>query len=299
MINKKYRSTIAIIGLLATLSGGMFCYQNIYMPKHIESQTGTIYVAKEDIKAYTELKSDMFIPEKINESSILSGYITDISNIDGFKLKGNLLKGEAINEVRLTKDDLSEQGGLETVIQPDNQIEVSTGDYLNIYVLLTDKITKESSVKLLFTNKKVISDDSGIKNNISNATNIESSKAVSVNFTEEQLKDYYLAKEKGKILIAKVGDLDEKASSNDIELSNTDENTKIDKFDSQSMETSNAKRVIAKDGKSISVMYYEVQDGETLDTLSIKFKTTTDNLIELNNGKNEFSTGDKITVPAV
>lgn len=289
MNNKKYKPTIAIIIGLATLSGGMFYYQNVRLPKLQETKTESVYVANDDIKAYTELNPDMFTEVKINSNSVLDGYIKDINKVDGYKLKGNLLKGEALSSVRLTKEDLDGQGGLIVSMTPDSTSNVKEGDYVNVYVLLTDKITKESAVRLLFENKKVINPKAGIKDEISNAAKSETT--VTISFSEDELKNYYLAKETGKIIVAKVGDLDTKVTS--------EESENIEKFDANSEEVKNAVKVETKSGESLSVVSYEVKDGDTLDSLSLKFKTDSDTIIELNDGKDEFNVGDRITVPAI
>lgn len=61
----------------------------------------TIYVAKEDIQAKTEVNESMFTPVHIAKGGLLKGYVTDISQIKGAQLKGGLLKGEPIATQRL------------------------------------------------------------------------------------------------------------------------------------------------------------------------------------------------------
>lgn len=301
MNSKKYKSTIAIIATLTALSGGMFAYNNIYLPKLQASQTETEYVAKEDIKAYTELKPEMFESIQVPKGAVLNGYIKDINTIKGFKLKGNLLKGEALSSVRLTKEDLDKQGGLIVTLSSDATNDVKGGDYVNVYVLLTDKATKQNSVKLLFENKKVTDTEVGLKKEISTVT--QEKKSLTISFTENELKDYYVAKETGKIIVAKVGDLDTKVSSKDGEIqtkeSENSSGSEVGKFDANSSEVKNAQKVQTKDGKSMSVVLYEVKEGDTLASLSLKFKTTEDIVKELNDGKETFKAGDRITVPAI
>ena len=282
MINKKNKATLIGIVALTVISGGMFAYQNIYMPKQQQANTETVYLANQDIQAYTTIDPSMFDEVKISKSANMNMYVDDISSVKGQKLKGGLLKGEPLNKVRLTKDDVSKDEII-TPIEADFQSKLSDGDFVNVYVLLSSK-TEDSSVKNLLKGKKanVITSNDG------------KSQTLNLSLSEKELSDYFVAKSKGTIIVAKVNSLDIK----DLSTEDTEKLSKAEDFDATSPEVQNAVKE-SEDSKELAISYYVVKEGDTLESLSIKFKTTEEKIAQLNNGKTEFEVNEQIAVPAI
>lgn len=282
MINKKNKATLIGIVALTVISGGMFAYQNIYMPKQQQANTETVYLANQDIQAYTTIDPSMFDEVKISKSANMNMYVDDISSVKGQKLKGGLLKGEPLNKVRLTKDDVSKDEII-TPIEADFQSKLSDGDFVNVYVLLSSK-TEDSSVKNLLKGKKasVITSNDG------------KSQTLNLSLSEKELSDYFVAKSKGTIIVAKVNNLDIK----DLSTEDTEKLSKAEDFDATSPEVQNAVKE-SEDSKELAISYYVVKEGDTLESLSIKFKTTEEKIAQLNNGKTEFEVNEQIAVPAI
>ena len=171
--------------------------------------------------------------------------------------------------------------------------DVQAEDLIRVYVQLTDKNTKESQMKVLFDAKKVkkvTSADNVILSGSQQGVKVAN---VHINATEQELQDYYIAKQKGLIIVAKYDILD----IGEIETKTTNVN-EDNKFDANSDIVENSSRPTEENEEGISVMSYVVQAGETIDTLSIKFKTDAETISSLNEGRDVFEAGEIIIVPA-
>lgn len=272
MNNKKTKPILILIFVLTFLSVSMFVYQNFILPKHQKEQMLPIYIANKDIPPYSEVKKEDFDEVYADRKWILSTAITDFNKTTGKKLKGGLLKGELLTEVRLTDKNINENEIFITEIVPDYYVKAKEGDIVKVYVSLIDRNTDKVTVKLLFDNKKVLSINDNDKNN-----------KIYLKLTEDEVRNYYTAKEVGKIIVVKKDVLDITKSKSDKNFNaNTD-----------------AKKVKMRNGEEIAVLAYEVKAGDTLDSLALKFKTSKDTIIELNNGKTSFQKGEMILVPAI
>jgi len=272
-INKILVSMICLSGL----SVGLFAYQNFYLNKNNENII--IYVAKEDIPTKSILTNDMFKPINIPKSGVLDIYVTNINEIIGKELKGGLLKEEPLTKSRLTTNK-DEKYNLEIKLESDVSVPIKNNDYINTYVILKDSQGKVE-IRKVFDTKQVFVDGIG-------AQSTDSAETIQkIKVTEEELNNYYDAKERGKIIIAKNTSLD---GQEDI----TDE-----KYDPNSEEAQNAVKTEGKDEENaVSVVEKKIEEGETLDTLALKYKTTIEEIKNLNNGKSDFKVGDNIILPA-
>lgn len=306
MNSKKYKLTISLVVVLILLAGGLFVFDNFYLAEQQRANLVNIYVAKDDVQAYTKVTEEMFREISIHQDSVLPVYVTNFEEIKGKELLGAILKNEPLTTVRLTDGKERKDGEFSLKIESDFMGDVKQDDLIRVYVQITDKNTLKNEVKLLFDTKKIrkmttpdniiLQGQQGIK--IAN---------IHINATEAELKDYYIAKSIGTIIVAKYDNLDiEKIKSEDTSKEDKAEESikpmdlgTEDKFDVNSEIVKNAKEMNnKKDGEGISVMSYVVQEDETTEDLTIKFKTDLRTISELNEGKTEFNAGETITVPA-
>lgn len=290
MNNKKYKTTMGTIVGLMVLSGGLFAYENFYVAKQQEANKVTIYVAKEDIQAHTAITADMFMPLQIDNTSVLKGYVIDVNSVVGKELKGGLLQGEPLTQQRLESKGTSKQGDLTLKITPDSVGDVKANDNVKIYVELTDKDTGEVSVKQLFANKKVLK-DAQTSTSILSANKDDKNNGFNITVTGKEATDYFVAKDSGKILVVKINELDTNKISSHATKSK-------DKFDANSEEVKNASKQSGSESEGQAIQTYTVKKGDTLESLSLKFKTKKETISALNNNKETFESGEMIQVPA-
>lgn len=274
-----------IITLMA-LSGGLFAYENVYKVHQAEKNKTVIYVAKEDIQAHTVITEGMFEPVEIDNSSVLSSYVTNLKSVVGKELKGGLLKGEPLSQQRLT-DKNTENREIVLKIEPDMTGDISTNDNVRIYVQLENRDTGEIKIEKLFDFKKVIDDGRVLTADVK-SNNDKDSKSFNVYASSEEVQNYYLAKAKGSIIVVKLNELDTEPIASNEKVENFDANSEVVKKATKSNEASEGQAVIT----------YTVKEGDTLDSLSLKFKTKPETIKALNDGKTEFKAGEMIQVPA-
>ncbi|PLS19739.1 hypothetical protein CVD28_04835 [Bacillus sp. M6-12] len=290
MNNKKYKTTMgAIVGLMV-LSGGIFAYENVIAPKQEQANKVTIYVAKQDIQAHTAIQADMLMPLEIDNTSVLSSYVSDLNSVVGKELKGGLLKGEPLTKQRLEEKGTSKVGNLTLKITPDSVGDIKVNDNVKVYVQLTDEETGEVSVKELFANKKVMKETEAESGALLGGGKEEKNGTFNVVASEKEAKDYFVAKTTGQILVVKINDLDTNKIASGTESS--------DKFDADSEEVKNASKQDDSGSEGQAISTYTVKSGDTLESLALKFKTKKETISALNNGKEEFDAGEMIQVPA-
>lgn len=275
---QKNKKMLYAVGGLTTLAILMFGYQNFYLANQQEKTGTTIYVAKEDIQAKTEVNTNMFTPVHIANGGLLKGYVTDINQVKGAQLKGGLLKGEPISTQRLEskKEDANEK--LKIKIQSEFMPDIKNADNVKVFVLLTNKHSDQSEVQTLFSNKKI-----EVSAQAPEATQA-SKQEYYLQLSEDEVKQYYDAQSKGKIIISKMMSLDTENISSE---GGYNPNSEVAKGASNEEKTSN-----------VAVINYQVQEGDTLDSLAIKFKTEKNTISKLNGNKETFESGESITVPA-
>lgn len=312
MNNKKYKTTVSIVATLTLLAGGLFAYDNIYLTKKEQANLVPVYLAKHDIQAYTEVDKDMFNVVGVHKESVLPSYVTNIENIEGQSTIGAILKDEPLTKQRLATENKQKEGDFSLKVEPDFIGDLSKGDTVKVFVQLVNPKTKETTVKVLFDQKqvkKVVSPDNVVIDGIlQSGVKIGS---ISINATEDELESYYNAKQSGYIIVAKYEMLDvnevvstqveeNKGSEQKSEVTDVKETSEgKEKFEPNSKEAIESERIFdQEEGEAMAVMSYVVQEGETIDTLSIKFKTSVEQLTLMNEQKSEFVTGETITVPA-
>lgn len=302
MDSKRYKTSIGIISGLTVLSVGLFGYQNFYYGKKQAENKTLIYVAKADIQAKTKISEDMFKQIEVSKNSTLDTYVTDITDYVGKELKGGLLTGEPLTNVRVANEGSDLESNLSLELQPDYMGEVKADDNVRVYVMLVDRNTGNVEIKVLFENKKIkqplASQSSSSLVNVAPSQSDDTQKMM-IMVTDAQLQDYYKAKETGKIIVSKIGDLDLGKIVSDGSVKNEGTENSIDKYDSTSSEAENSYRATDNKDNSLAVMKYVVEDGDTVDTICQKFKTTKDVISKLNNDSVDFKAGDTVVVPAI
>lgn len=291
MDNKKRQRNlnITLIGL-ATASVGMFTYSNVYLPNFAPEDTVTVYVATQNIPAHVDLETSMFKPVKISEDSYIPGSVTNMNQIKGKQLSGQLEKGELLSSERFAKENESD-GPLIAELTIPTTLPLQNNDTIRVYVQYVDG--KKVSVEELFHAKKVIAKDkiagdtSVVKkasDKVDDATNTAVSNSndgnvVYVRLTDKEAMKYQEAVNTGTLYAVKVAD-------------NEDESTL-----SSGVAISKHEAKTDKDDRGGSVALYEVKEGDTLTSIAKQFMTTEDKIVSLNNGETHFKVGEKINVP--
>ena len=193
MKNKNNKMFFTCIGL-GVLGVGLFSYDVLLDAKN----DSVIYVANSDLTTETVLNKDMFTPVKVSKKMVLPNQVTDIDEVTGKELKGGLLKGEVINKTRLISP-LENNENLEIKVEADILTPVEDNNLINLYVLFENDKGK-TEVKKLFNSKKVS------KKSYTTSTKTETFLTIKVN--EDELRKYYDAKEKGKVVVVKLNGLD-------------------------------------------------------------------------------------------
>lgn len=283
-MNKNSKIIFTMIGL-TTFSAGLFAYDNFFLNEEITREV--VYVANRDITANTTLTKDMFKKVEVSSDSVLKGYVTDISQINGKKLIGGLLKEEVLTSMRLAEDkDLVHN--LEVKIEVDgSSIDVEDNDYYNLYVILN--VNGEIKIQKVFDMKQfhVVASTNGE----GTATNVLTMKA-----TEEEVLKYYDAKEKGKLVVAKNRTIDgESEVIADYDPASEDAQNAIKP---EVEENNNPEPQAPEQAPTVSVVTKICEEGDNLESLSIRYKTNVETIKSLNNNKESFEIGEEIILPA-
>lgn len=290
MNNKKYNKLMRTGVVLTGISVSMFAYQNLIYPNYIESKNlVTVYTASKDIKAGEAITKDMFSAQEIKSSEVIDGMVTDISKVQGKYTKGALFKGEILTEFRLDKKQVDSSQIYTIEFYSEYLSDVTKGDFIAVYV----KIKTDDNrlvVRELFPRKEVKMAESPVTSSTGN-TNKDGSSKIYITVSEQEMKDYYLAQDRGEIIGVKI-------TSNDIKKAGLD---RFDANDEDSLNSipqdKNSSEGTVSNGEG-GIMEYEIQDGDTLESIVVKFKTSESKIKELNNNKSEFNPGEVIYVPA-
>lgn len=290
MNNKKYNKLMKTGIVLTGISVGMFTYQNVIYPNYIESKNlTTIYTASKDIKAGEKITKSMLSAKEIRTTEVIEGMITDLNEVQGRYTKGALFKGEILSKYRLDNEKVDEDQIFTIEFYSEYLSDVSKGDFIAVYV----KIKTDDNrlvVRELFPRKEVKVGQLLSQSSVGNS-NQDGSNKIYITVSEQEMKDYYLAQDRGEIIGVKI-------TSNDIPK------TGLGKFDANSSESLNS---VSQNNDSSGqvptnenggIMEYEVKEGDTLESIVIKFKTSESKIKELNNNKTIFNAGEVIYVPA-
>lgn len=279
MNQSQKKTVLAIAGLLA-VSGGLFGYQNFFIPAQQQASKSIVYVAKNDVPAETKVSEEMFTQVAINSDSVLEGSVQNIDEVVGKEIEGGLLKGEQLFNQRLS-DETTEKGDLYVKIEPDFPVDVMEGENVRLFVQGSTE-TGENSVVELFSQKKVYS-----SSRETNAAEGETVEGYYIRMTDKELSEYYLAKSKGTIIMAKIttteGDIVKKNKSNVKEELTNLSDKKTDK---------------KTDKEDESNLTYEAREGDTLESIGHELEVSVETLNEMNPDIKTIKSGDLISVPA-
>ena len=269
-MNKNNKIIFTMIGLTA-FSASLFAYDNFFLDDEVKREV--VYVASQDIPANTTLTKEMFKKVEVSSDSILTGYVTDITQVVGKQLKGGLLKDEAVTTMRLTEDK-DTLHNLEIKVEvDDSSIDVTPNDFYNVYVILN--VNGEVKIQKVFDMKQL---------EVSETTSSDGTvhRILTMRATEEEVVKYYDAKEKGKLIVAKNRTID---GGNEVTT----------EYDPSSEDAKNATKPSTDDSveenkevPTVSVVTKVYEEGDTLESLSIKYKTDVETIKSLNNNKEQF-----------
>lgn len=298
MAKKKMSVQGKILAGLTVATVAMFSYQNIYVPNVILDKEKLVYVARDDIPAYTKVSSTMFKPVHVSERSVVKGSVTDINSVDGKQLSGSLKAGELLFETRLTTDEIPE-GELLTEVKIESKLPLKDNDNIRIYVKSKDT-GNLFTVEELFKSKKVYTKNTifGIADDGSQQS-AETGMEFFLKLTQQEVLKYEEAVSTGTIVAVKVLD-DEEVSKNVTSTTDTniDSDSDIDGDIEADTKLVSDKQPI-EDEESRGTVEYTVKDGETMKDIADKFVTSENEISEMNDGISEVEAGDKVLVPAI
>lgn len=266
---KSNKTILGVIVVLLIVSVLMFAYQNIYLPYKSQAELVNVFVARQDIKPLSEVRADMFDVVKVDKETLFPSLITDISSVEGMRIRGGLLRGEFLTTPRLTEREINKDENLTVEIISSFESNANIGDFVNVYVVLQNRQKNEVEVRRLFPNKEVFSKGDN--------------KRFSVRLTEEELENYYIAQELGKIVVSRVDVFNISEEEADIDLKK---------------EQQNYEAIKEVGSEEVPVVLYKVAEGEDLSSIALRFKTTVETLLQLNEDVEDFVAGVEIFVPA-
>lgn len=278
-MNQSQKKTVATISGLLLVSAGLFGYQNFLMPAQQQASKVPVYIAAEDVPADTVITKEMFKEVSISEDSSLEGSVVNIDEVVGSEVEGGLLKGEQLFLQRLTSD-VSEEGNLYVKVEPDFPIDIRDGENVRVF-LQGNTNTGESAVVELFNQKKVFS-----SSRVTSIAEGDSVEGYYMRMTDEELNEYYSAKTKGSIIMAKISTTDgdvtkEVKTSTGVDVN--DLKDKTDKSDESSDENN---------------LRYEVKEGDSIESIAHDLEISKEKLQSMNENVETVKAGDFINIPA-
>lgn len=274
-----------ILAGLTVLSLGLFGYQNIYVPNFVLEKEAIVYVAKDDIPAYTEVDHTMFSGVSISERSVVPGSVTDLNAVTGKQLSGTLKKGELLSSARLTEEGIP-QGELLTEVKIESNLPLKDNDNVRIYVKYQDE-GNLFTVEELFGSKKVYTQNTvfGVVEETAGQTQSDGMKFY-LKLDQKEVLKYEEAISTGQIIAVKI--LEDETIDAPKSASGETEETKL---------ISDKKPVDTEDTRG--AVQYTVKNGEKLSDIADKFVTSESTIRDMNEGLKTIKTGDKILVPAI
>lgn len=291
MAKKKMSTQGKILAGLGVATVAMFSYQNIYVPNVVLEKESLVYVARDDIPAYTEVDPSMFQAVPVAERSVVSGSVTDIQSVDGKQLKGSLKAGEMLFDTRLTTDAIPE-GDLLTEVKIQSTLPLKDNDNIRLFVKSTDA-GNQLVVEELFNSKKVYTKNTifGIAET-GTTTEAASGMQFYLKLDQEEVLKYEEAISTGEIVAVKLLG-DEEVGEAAQAVAPTD-GTAVEK---ETKLVSDKQPV--KNSESRGSVEYTVEAGDTLASIADKFVTTENEINDMNEGIGSVNEGDIILVPAI
>lgn len=277
-MNRNQKNNILMIVGFLFLAMGLFAYQNFVMPAQKQAQRAIVYVANQDLADNTvidQANKEQFKAVQVSEESVVPGSVTNIKQVHGKVIEGGLLEGELLTGKRLV-DESSEDGELYAKIEPDFPVDIRDGENVAVFVRHYDDADRKERVDVIFEQKQVHS-----SSRVTSIIEGESSQGYYLRLTEEELKDYYLAKNKGAIIVAKIA-----PNAGDI--------TDVLQTIEQAEEEAAVESTVEVDGAS-----YEVGEGETYESIAHDNEVSVADLKEANPELNQVRPGTKIVIPGI
>lgn len=282
-MKKELRNNVVALSTILVASGSLFAYQNFVIPSKEASSSRIVYVARENLSRDTEIeanRNDQFTPIKVNGDSVIEGSVTDLSQVDGKYIEGGLLKGELLSTMRL-KENTKEEGDYFVKVEPDFPVDIRDGEEVAVFVRGYNEGDGREQVVSLFDSKRATA-----SSRVTNLLEGESTEGYYLRLTERELVDYYLAKNVGAIIFAKIVpnsvDVTEK-----IQAEGTIQDlAKIEK-------TEETEESEFQDGD----VRYEVKEGDTFESIAHDLEISVETLKGANPGKDQATTGQFINIP--
>lgn len=273
-MSKKIKNSLLSIQLvfLATTLGLAY-YVTDYAPKKQNSENQIIYVAKEEIAPNVlitnQLLNDKFEEKVMTKKDVLPSYIQSFNSDQKLYTKNTILKGEPLMNTRL-KDSKEVEGRFEIKLEPNYIGKLNQNDYVQVFVQIVNSKSGESTIHTLFPKKQI---------KLVKASNehIDSVDEVYVNVSEDELRDYYMAKQKGKIILGKI-------TNPDLDMSDVE----VLDFESEEfkeaiiLEDTTNTNIETINPENQQVAEHTIVQDETLESIATQYNTTLDILKEIN-----------------
>lgn len=284
-MNKQQKYNIYVIVGFLLISIGLFAYQNFLMPAQQQARQSVIYVASRDLSDETIINAQeggQFQALQVSEDSVVPGSVTNLETVNGKAIEGGLLEGELLTTNRLI-EDVKENGNLFVKVEPDYPVDIRDGENVQVFVQ-GDFGEGKTEVKSLYQQKKVYS-----SSRVTNLLDGESSQGYYLRMSEEELKDYYLSKSRGAIILAKISPTAKDVTKSMV-LTNKPLEDLVEKPVEEPIETD-------EDESAGSSVHYEAQEGDSFESVAHQLELSVQELKDLNPTTDELSAGDFIVLP--
>lgn len=279
-MNRNQKNNILMIIGFLVLAIGLFAYQNFVMPAQQQAQRAVVYVANQDLADNTTIdqtNTAQFKAIQVSEESVVPGSVTNLNQVHGKVIEGGLLEGELLSSKRLV-DKETEEGDLYAKVEPDFPVDIRDGENIAVYVRYYDDAERRDKVDLIFDQKQVHS-----SSRVTSLIEGDSAQGYYLRLTQEELRQYYLAKNKGAIIVAKIapnaGDITEVLQT----LEPSDE----------------AKEETKEESTTADRASYEVGEGETYESIAHDNELSVSDLKAANPELNEVTAGINIVIPGM
>lgn len=304
-MNSSGKKLILISFALAIIAASAaFIYlKSLSKPKNDVKEV-TIPVASETIPERTKIEKKMLKEIKVPESTLISSYIKDSSEIIGKFTKEKILQNEGFimdkisstneNDLSFKIDENNRAVSLNVTGDTGVAYLIRPGDYVDVVVYITEKkdgqkIVRPEVAKTILENVKVLAVDMQVSRDTANDSKdkMPNSFIITVSVPSPDVEKLVLSEDIGSIKLAlrpvgnEIKSSTKGATVDDILQTNAEPSSSIaDKSAKTDAGTSN----------KISFKYYTIKKGDTLKRISCAYYGTNDKymlLKEFNNIKDE------------